>query len=648
MVPNDAHFCTLRLYAVASLRYDIDSTCIATFPMMSDDLSQSTHPQFASSERMAYDTAGMKLKIAQSLILALAWVLAGVLGGTGFLIPLRAADESARQSHEKVAPPGSRGNAQIGEAEQLFRQAADLIDKDRPGAAIPLLRRALELAPNEGRIHHYLGYALMKSSQLPAAQKEFEIALKLEPGDVYSEYFLAQTLDMQGFREQALALYERILSSGNVIYDTYQRLGQAYARKKEYDKAVAMLQQALQQTPWDGSLHTQLGAIYRKMGREEEAKQEFAEGERIKNVDEASIQKMLQLTEALRLKDSDRVKALRADLMNQSGKDPDLMTWLGVLLGRGGLYPEALEPLEKAMDAGPCTYETCYNLGLTLARLGRDQDAEAPLRKAVELHPHSYEANLVLSIAYVNAGRNQEAIERLQVAHRAHPDNLRVALLLGQQYLQGWYLQQAIETFREALKLQPDNVDTRYLLLEAYQNDKAYEKALQVAQETVKLHPEEARAHFEVGHQLANLGHYQEARPYFEEAIHLDASMAPARIWLADAQLRNGENEAALENYEKVRNEDPGSLDAARGMARTLFRMRRYPEALADVQNSIAAHPEDAELHLILAQIQTRLGNSLEAAQANAAFEKLHAAELAKQNDQRPRTYVAGSHTPTS
>lgn len=589
----------------------------------------------------------MELRIPQKWILALALVSAVTLIGTAFMVPLRAEDESSPESHEKVAPPGSRGSGQFGQAEQLFRQAADLVEKDRSAEAVPLFRRALKLAPNEGRIHHYLGYALMQTGQLRAAQTEFETALRLEPGNVYSEYFLARTLDKQGLRDRALALYEQILSSGDIIYDTYQHLSQAYSRRKEYAKAVTMLQQALQQTPWDGALHTQLGMVYQKMGQNEEAKQEFADGEHRKNIDQSSIQKMLQISEALRLKDSDRVSVLRAELMNQSGNDPELMTWLGAILGRGGLYPEALEPLQKAVDAGPCSYETCYNLGLTLTRLGRGKDAEAPLRKAVELRPHSYEANLILSIVYVSAGQKQEAIERLRVAHKSQPDNPRVALLLGQQYLQGWFLQEAIEMFREALKLQPDNVDARYLLLEAYQNDKAYEKALQVAQETVKLYPHEARAYFEVGHQLANLGHYQEARSHFEEALRLDASLAPARVWLADVQLRNGESDAALENYEEVRSEDPESLDAARGVARSLFRLRRYTQALEDLEISTAAHPDDAELYLILAQTQSRLGHAQKATQANATFEKLHAAENDRQNSQRPRSYAPRDHAQT-
>ncbi len=515
-----------------------------------------------------------------------------------------------------------------------------MILKDRPAEAIPLLRRALVLAPNEGRIHHYLGYALMLTSQRPAAQKEFETALKLEPGNVYSEYFLAQTLDMEGFRDRALALYEAILASGNVIYDTYQRLGQAYARKKEFDKALAMTQQALGQTPWDGALHYQLGTIYRQMGRTQEAKQEFDTAERLKRVDQSSIQKLLQLSEAVRLKNWGQVSTLRQELMSQSGNDSELMTWLGTFLGRGGLYSESLEALQKASAAGPCSYETCYNLGLTLAHLDRNQEAEGPLKQALELRPDSFEVNSILGVVYAAQGRNREAIERLRAAKKVQPENFRVLVFLGQQYLQGWFLQQAIETLREALKLKPDDLNARYLLMTAYQNEKEYDKALEVAQETLKLNPQQARAHFEVGHQLTNLGHYQEGRRYFEEALGLDPSMVAALVWLGDLDMRKGDYAAALRNYQRARDSDEHGVEAERGVAQSLVRLKRYPEALTELRKFIADHPQDAELYLQLSQVDGRLGNIQEAQQARATFEKLHAKEVEETENQRPRTFT--------
>ena len=451
--------------------------------------------------------------------------------------------------------------------------------------------------------------------------------------------FSPRRLTMEGQRDRALALYEAILASGDVIFDTYQRLGQAYARKKEFPKALTMTQQALEMTPWDGALHYQLATIYRQLGRTEEAKQEFETAERLKSVEQSSIQKLLELSQAVNAKNWEQVSTLRQELMNQSGSDPDLMTWLGALLGRGGRYTESLEALQKATAAGPCTYETCYNLGLTLARMGRKQEAEGPLKQALALRPDSYEVNILLAVVYTEEGRNREAIERLRTAKQARPDNLHILMLLGQQYLEGMYVQQAIDTFREVLRLKPDDPDTMYLLIEAYEKNEEYDKALEVARETLKLDPQDPRAHLEVGHELTLLGRYQEGRSYFEEAIRLEPMFVGAYVFLGDLNIRSGDNEAALRSYQQAKDLDGTNMDAVRGVGQSLIRLKRYSQALTELKKSIANYPEDGELYLQLAEVYGRLGNMQEAQKARATFDKLHAKEVKLKNSQRPRTF---------
>ncbi|HZP00882.1 MAG TPA: tetratricopeptide repeat protein [Terriglobia bacterium] len=567
-------------------------------------------------------------------------VVIAVLLAVGLAVTCPGVEFEAAPATPNSSPRTAQESSASANPAELFTQAAELINKDRPGAAIPLLRKALQLAPREGRIHHYLGYALMKVGQQAEARKEFEEALKLEPDNPYTQYFLAQMLYSENQVDQAIRLYEKILASGEPLYDTYQRLGQAYARKGELAKAQEMTQQAIRQTPWDGALRYQLARIYQRMGRAKEAQQEFETGERLKRMDQSSIQTLLQLSEAIRLNQRDEAMKLRASVLNQSRSDPDILTWLGALLGRGGFYSEALEPLNKAVALTPDSFEPCYNLGLTLARLGQEQKAEPYLKKALELRPESAEANILLGVILSNQGRNREAIERLRKARQSRPDNVNLLALLGQQYLQGWYVQDAIQTFQEALRLKPDDLKVRYLLIEAYQNASAFEKALQEAQETVKFSPRDPRAHYEVGHQMANLGRYQDARPYFEEAISLDPNFVAAYSWLGDVEFRKGDYESALRNFEKAKSLDPSSVDAARGIGRSLIRLKQYPRALAELEKSIATHPEDAELYLQLSQVQARLGKSKESAEANATFQRLHAAEVQNRDAQRPRSFA--------
>lgn len=547
---------------------------------------------------------------------------------------------ASQQSKGGIPSAAPRPTDVAGAAGDLFQRAADLIEKEQFSAAIPLLQKAAALAPNEGRIHHYLGYALWKTHEWNDATTEFDRALKLEPNNPYTKYFQARIAYSQNHVDRAIYLYEAVNASGSPVFDTYQRLGQAYFRKGNLMKALETTQAALQQAPWDGAVHYQLAKIYQRTGRLDEARQEFESADRLKKADQAAIQRLLELSGAIQAKQSDRVLKLRDEVLSQSAKDPEILTWLGTLLGQGNFYQEAMQPLRRAVELSPTSFEAHYDLGLNLMKLEQYHEAETNLEQALELRPNSFEANSVLAVLYVNQNRNTEAIKRLRAASRLRPQSIRVLALLGEQYLQGHYFEEATESLSEVVRLKPDESRLRYLLIEAYQKNQQYDKALTAAQEAVVSFPSEARAHFEVGQQMANLGRYQEARPYYEDAIRANPSFTEAYNSLGQLQLRNGEYQAALQSFEKAKALDSQNLAALRGIGQSLIRLKRYQEALPEIEKSIAIHPDDAELYFELSQVCTRLGNREKAADAATTFQGLRAKEIERQETERKRSFL--------
>ena len=94
-----------------------------------------------------------------------------------------------------------------------------------------------------------------------------------------------------------------------------------------------------------------------------------------------------------------------------------------------------------------------------------------------------------------------------------------------------------------------------------------------------------------------------------------------------------------MRHYLKATELDPRDREAVRGVGRTLLRLKRYPEALAELEKSIADYPEDDELYLQLSQVHGRLGNIPEAERARDTFQRLHAQEVKKQDNQRQRSF---------
>jgi len=546
---------------------------------------------------------------------------------------------ASQQTRGGIPSDAPRPTDVTGAAGDLFQQAAELIEKQQFSAAIPLLQKAVILAPNEGRIHHYLGYALWKTHEWNGATAEFEKALKLDPNNPYTKYFQARIAYSQNHVERAIHLYEEVIVSNSPVFDTYQRLGQAYFRKGDLAKALETTQAALQQAPWDGAVHYQLAKIYQRAGRPDEARQEFESADRLKKADQTAIQKLLELSEAIQAKHSDRALKLRDEVLSQSATDPEILTWLGTLLGQGNFYREAMQPLRRAVELSPASFEAHYDLGLNLMKLEEYREAETNLEQALELRPNSFEVNSLLAVLYVNQNRNTEAIERLRAASRSRPGNVKVLALLGEQYLQGHYFEEATQSLSEAVRLKPDEPRVRYLLIEAYQKNQQYDKALAVAREALRLFPSEARAPFEVGQQMANLGRYQEARPYYEDAIRIEPSFTEAYDSLGELQLRNGEYQAALQSFQKAKALDSRNLTALRGIGQSLIRLKRYQEALPEIAKSIAIHPDDAQLYFELSQVYTRLENREKAADAASTFQRLRAKEIERQDTERKRSF---------
>ena len=128
---------------------------------------------------------------------------------------------------------------------------------------------------------------------------------------------------------------------------------------------------------------------------------------------------------------------------------------LGGTYMRLGRLPEAIEPLQVAVDIAPNYADAWYNLGYALLRLGKLDEGIAATRRLLELEPDNVMACNNMGIAYLLRGDYTEAVASLEKAVRLEPEyetawnNLGVALKnIGD-------LKGAKEKFSRAVAIQP-------------------------------------------------------------------------------------------------------------------------------------------------------------------------------------------------
>jgi len=100
------------------------------------------------------------------------------------------------------------------------------------------------------------------------------------------------------------------------------------------------------------------------------------------------------------------------------------------LFGDGGAFEQALDPLQRAAQLDPNSYEAWHNLGLTYFRLQKYKEARAPLEQAVALQPESYGSIVILGATLYMLGDDAAALPVLEHAHRLNPGDAQTEEVL--------------------------------------------------------------------------------------------------------------------------------------------------------------------------------------------------------------------------
>jgi cytochrome c-type biogenesis protein CcmH/NrfG len=155
--------------------------------------------------------------------------------------------------------------------------------------AIAQYREALKIDPQLPGIHFDLAEMLNGSSIAAAqeeAQAEYKAALAVNPFDAKSECRLGEIAAKRNDPKAAFAHYSRALELQPGDLDANLGLARALVAMKQPEKAEPLLQRAVRLDPTHAIAHYRLAALYRSMGRTEDARRELADFQKYKRMKE--------------------------------------------------------------------------------------------------------------------------------------------------------------------------------------------------------------------------------------------------------------------------------------------------------------------------------------------------------------------------
>lgn len=149
--------------------------------------------------------------------------------------------------------------------------------------------------------------------------------------------------------------------------------------------------------------------------------------------------------------------------------------------------------------------------------------------------------------------------------------------------------------------------------------------------------PSYADGWLNIGRALIQEGETEAARPFVEKALALSPRLARAEFFLASIKKAAGDYDGALASLADTRRQYPRDRVVVDQVGRILFLQRRYAEAVATFQNTLAIDPEDLQAHYNLMLCYRGLGQNEKAAREEKLFLRFKADESAQSLTGKPR-----------
>ncbi len=305
------------------------------------------------------------------------------------------------------------GRLEPGEPRWPHLQATILAGYGDFAAALPLERKAVELAPDYVPARLRLGDALLKTNQPAEAAATYEQVLQRDRDNPYAQLGLAR-LDLEAARwDKARTRLEQVVAKTN-----YQ-LG--------YDLIV--------------SLYERLGLTQRAI----------------------AIRAMAKASGAYR----DPADPWLDGLVEEC-YEPYRLALAAGAIGRNGDNATARRLLERAVDVAPDDAALHFQLGTLLVSQGQLDAAESQLTRCTIIAPDFADGWAHLSSVQAQLGRNSEADRTLATGLQRCPDSPGLHLMLARKHQQAGRLGEAIAEFRESIRLRPNEADAYLELAQLY------------------------------------------------------------------------------------------------------------------------------------------------------------------------------------
>ena len=302
---------------------------------------------------------------------------------------------------------------------------------------------------------------------------------------------------------------------------------------------------------------------------------------------------------------------------------------LAVVYFNKGLYSEAIELLNTALEIDPGFVLAQNNLDIVLKKSGRWHDYIDSLLKDITDDPLNISKRMKLADSYRKIGNHPQAVNEYLRIIEIDPDYASAYYGLGLIYKTIGKIDDAISNLNKAIELEPNNAKFLHLLGEVYFHQGNIDKSIEFYEKGLEIDPDSAEGHFMLGFALGEKGNYDDAMSELKKAVELNPELAQiqpnlpiniaehksfaqllaksseekaptekkddSRLNLADSFLNRGLFDEAKKELQKIIEDSPDNFHALLRIAKIAVIKKEFDEANATLDKIREIEPQDVE-----------------------------------------------------
>ncbi len=303
--------------------------------------------------------------------------------------------------------------------------------------------------------------------------------------------------------------------------------------------------------------------------------------------------------------------------LEDSQKVQDLV-WEAHFQLEGGNPKKAISLYEQALEIAPNSSFVLMRLGQVLLDTGQVQKAHEIAQRAAAAEPEDAEIQGLLSETYASTGDFESALRAAQEEIRINPNSVQGYLHIAGFAAQLQRADLVIEALQKLTYLDSRNAGKyRYQQATILASQGRVDEAVELYRELLQQFPDNGDVWVSMAELLEATGRVDDALETYRQALeaNLDARQAMRIRYLLAERLRDRQAYAeAYAEYQKIRDQKPDEVRAWGDQIEILIEMKKYDEAIDEINSYLALVPFDVRIALLNPVCRLELGQADEAA----------------------------------